>query len=223
MTNYLRPDELSTQTEIRKAKQRTGDVRSGLETVASIGGSALVGKAASKILPLLSEYVPEDLAYKGINKVMPGLGSFLKNGMKQGLSLKSGLDFLKGEFTKKESGNQAIPNEQSSPFDLFSKYSPKLAEFFKQQIQAGERPGIVRVLAQKEFGKEIQQIEKDHKRSFKDIVDELFEGKAPIQSQQQVQPQQEQQQGQQTQGLDPAVAQIIQQGNVILQKFKGNL
>ena len=177
MTSYLRPDEKATQSEIRKAQTRTGEVRSGIQQVSSLGATAFGGKVLSKVLPFLSEYIPEDLAYKGINKIMPALGGFLKNGMNQGLSLKSGLDFLKNQISQQSpEQSQQSPAKQNK--NIIEQYSPNLHQYLLDLIKSGNTPIQAAVKARK-FLKDkdqevIDKLEKDHKSSWSDIVQSVF-------------------------------------------------
>lgn len=216
MTSTLRPDEKATESEIRRAQSRTRDVRSGLETASSLGTAGLAGKAASNILPFLSEYIPHDLAFKGINKVMPGLGDFLKKGEKQGLTLKSGLDFLKEQFKEKESAKEDR--------NIIQQYSPDLNQFIKDQLTNGRSVMEAGALAEMggKFKKEISQMVKDHKAPWSSILQNVFGGEdfakndqeaqmSPNPQSQQAQPQQ-QTQGQPGSGQQ-ALMQMLQKIN----------
>jgi hypothetical protein len=207
MTNYLRPDEMATQSEIKKAKGRTDELRSGVETAASFGTAALGGKVVSKILPFLSQYIPEDLAFKGINKVMPGLGNFLKNGMKQGLSLKSGLDFLKEEIGKKSEQ----PKEDRN---IIQQYSPELHQFIDQEVKKGRSPLEAGALARNKFGQIIDKITKDHKTEWSNILESVYGGQGQAQPSQTTQTTQQPQSGQGGPGQQAlmAILQKINQG-----------
>jgi len=173
-----RPDENVTQSEIEKSKERTGNIRKGIETVGALatGGGALGaavkgGKSISKILPFLSEYIPEDLAYKGINKVMPGVGTFLKDGMKQGLSLKSGLDFIKEQFSQSQQKEQA-----KKKGNIIEQYSPELHQFISQEIAGGRKPIEAAAIAQhdKRFSNVISKLSKDHKIPWSNIIESVY-------------------------------------------------
>lgn len=48
-----------------------------------------------KLAPFLDEFLPEDYAVRGIEKISPKIGKFLKNGMQKGLPIAGGLDFLR--------------------------------------------------------------------------------------------------------------------------------
>jgi hypothetical protein len=180
MTSYLRPDEMATESDIRKSQGRTGAIKSGLETVASAGTYGLASKAAMKILPFLSEYIPADLALKGINKVMPGVGTFLKNGMKQGLTLKSGLDFLKDELTKTE------PAKQNENTNIIQQVSPELHQFIDEQLKRGRSPLEAGAIAQndKRFSDAISKLTKAHKSPWSSILQTVYGVQNPQQQNQ---------------------------------------
>lgn len=237
MTNYSRPDERATESEINRSQNRTRELKSGLQTAASFGTTALGGKALSAVMPFINQYIPEDMAFKGINKVMPALGKFIKSGMDQGLTLKSGLEFIKEQF-----GNQKTSDQKS----ILQQYSPELHEFMTDRVHRGQSVLEAGAEAQRnsKFKKFISQMEKDHKTPFSSILESIFGTGQETQRQQGLQKFNEKirqpgvaeqemqrfqgqygQQGQNQagggQGLDPGVAQILQQGNAILQRFKG--
>ncbi len=166
MTSVLRPDEMERESEIRKSQGRTNDIRSGLQTAASLGTIGVAPKVAEKILPFLSQYIPKDLAFKGINKVMPALGSFLKNGMQQGLTLESGLAFIKDSFNEEK--------EEKEDQNIIQQYSPELFSFLDQEVRKGHPLAKASSEAQKKYKNVIQRMEKDHKTSFVDILEQIF-------------------------------------------------
>lgn len=234
---------MTRESEIRKAQGRTNEVRSGLQTAATFGGAAIAPKVASKILPFLNQYIPADLALKGINKVMPSLGNFLKNGVKQGLSLQSGLDFIKDNFSNKQS-QESVKQDKN----IIEQYSPELHQFMTENIGAGEDP--IRAAAQAIFDKKknfepiIRKMEKEHKTPWTAIVESIYGGKGVKNAQntreterqdalkqfnqrkkglveQETERFQNEYGNQSGQGLDPRVAQILQQGNEILNRARG--
>lgn len=152
---------------------------------------------------------------------------------------------------KQEPAKQDIEKKDPSQSNLLGQFSPELQSFIEQQIQSGKAPdhAAASAMPRAEFSELIRDIEKKTKKKFTALVRELYEGKAVQQaeSQQQAQPAQamaqpQQAQGQdlsnwtkglnpnlkqferpeqQGQGLDPGVAQILQQGQALLSKFKG--
>src|ERR1700676_3962059 len=98
----LRPDEEANQSEIERDKNFRGNAKKAVETAANIGLTATGLGISARIAPFLSPLIPKDLAMKGINKLSPKLGDFLKKGLEQGLNLQDGLDFIKDKIGGKE-------------------------------------------------------------------------------------------------------------------------
>lgn len=223
----LRPDEAANQREIERDRNLRGAVGKGIKTAVGIGSTIAGGGLASRILPFINEYIPTDLAIKGISKVSPKTGEFLKRGMEMGLDPKEGMDFIKKHITPE---NQSEMKSQSPKEDrnIIQQYSPGLYQYLEGLIKNGATPTEAAVKAKRFLDKKhqdiIKKMEKDHKNPFTSIVESIFGG-----GQSNVNPdlhegqqQQSAQQGQQSQGLDPAVAQLLQQGQQILSKFRGN-
>lgn len=173
MTSPLRPDEMARESEIIKARERTNDVRSGLQTAATLGTFGLAPSIAAKVLPFLNQYIPSGLALKGISKVMPALGNFLKNGMNQGLTLQSGLSFLKESF-QNEKPEQAEPPKENR--NIIEQYDPELHSYLKMKI--GEGVNLLeagkKALGHSRFKSAIEKITKDHKTSWDAILKTVY-------------------------------------------------
>ncbi len=209
----LRPDEEAAQAKERRAK-------SVLQTVQGVGLSAAGGIAASKVMPFLNEYIPKELAVKGINKVFPKLGEILMKGQKLGMDVKEGLDFIKSKMPQE--GQKTAKQGKN----LIEEESPELHQFLDQEIRKGRNPIEAAVLAQhdKKFTETIKKLMKKHKVGWSDIIQSIYGAgdmglpqQQPSGNAEQMGQQQQQQGG----GLDPGVAQILQQGQALLQKFKG--
>ena len=162
--NMLRPDELANQSEIKRAESFKNLITSGAKT-------ALGVSASSKIMPFLSEYVPSDIAVKGISKLFPKIGEFLKNGQKMGLDVKDGLNFVKENLSKEIKKEPVKENR-----NIIEQYSPSLFQFIKSEIQKGQNPLAAGAIAQnkKEYEKDIKKMEKDHKTSWSNILQTVF-------------------------------------------------
>ncbi len=52
----------------------------------------------NRILPLLSKYVPEDIAAKGLSKIDPKMKKFFSNSVKSGLGVSGAMSFLREKF-----------------------------------------------------------------------------------------------------------------------------
>lgn len=169
MTSNLRPDERAALAQIERSKSFDTSVKSGLKKAAGLGTLALGAGTglASKILPFLSEFIPPDLAIKGINKLSPKVGSFLKKGMSQGLDIKEGFNFLKENFSQKKAPEQR---------NILQQYSPELHEFITGEIQKGHSPLEAGALAeiQDKFKKSIKKMSEDHKAPFSSILESIF-------------------------------------------------
>lgn len=194
----MRPDEQSSLSEIERNKRADQKIKGGLKTAASIGLTAAGAGIAAKVSPFLSDYITTDLAIKGISKVSPKIGEFLKNGMKQGLDAKSGLDFLKkslGMGTENQEAEQPQAQQQAAPPEqknIIQQYSPELYEFLKGNIDSGRSVLEAGALAQidNKYKSVIQKIEKDHKAPWSGILSSIFgQSEQPKPQQQAQQPQ----------------------------------
>lgn len=194
----LRPDEKTSQYRIEQSEKLANTVKS---TALGLGSAAFGAGLTSRILPFLSEFIPADLAMKGISKVSPQIGKFLKNGQDMGLGLKEGLDFLKNKM------NPQQEQKQNSPIDMIKGYSPELSEFLMKHIQSGRQPQEAAAMAKMpgKFDKDVRNIEKDTGENFVDLINRLFGVQQPSPTQQPqaqqgaAQPQQSQQAAQQSQ------------------------
>ncbi len=106
MNRVLRPDEKAAEEKKRRSENFNNHLKTGAKTALAVGTAyATAGLSApivSRLIPLLSEHIPLGLAIKGISKVSPSMGKFLKEGQKMGLNLKDGLDFIKDKIQPKE-------------------------------------------------------------------------------------------------------------------------
>ncbi|MFA7192395.1 MAG: hypothetical protein WC089_03810 [Candidatus Paceibacterota bacterium] len=198
--------------------------QSGIFNAAKNFGMAAIGTAGigvanslvSKILPLLSSHVPETFAKKAIQRIDPRIGKFLKDAEDEGATFDEAKEFISQKLEPAKQNNNII-----------QQVSPELHTFIDQEIRKGRKPIEAAALAQndKRFGSIIQKLMKTHKTPWSSIIESIYGNGDMAQAQQgQPQGQEQQQSGQQAQGgqgLDPMVAQILQQGNAIMQKFRG--
>lgn len=187
--SVLRPDEKAAQAEIERAQKLKSQIGGGVRTALTLGtgvGTAAIGsKLSSRILPLLSEHIPVDLAIKGISKISPKIGEFLKNGKEMGLDVKEGMNFIK---EKMEEGNQNKSNEKRN---IIQQYSDGLHELASNYIKKGLSPveayGFIK--HDKRYSDIIKRIEKDHKTKFVDLLEALYGNPQQQQAQVEQQPQ----------------------------------
>ena len=172
--SYLRPDEVASQSQIRKNKETDESVKKGVKTAVGVGTALVGGALAGRIAPFLSEFIPSDLAMKGINKVSPKLGSFLQKGMAQGLSIQSGLDFIKEGMGMGEKKQEKAPDQRN----IIEQYSPGLFTFLSSMLGKGVPLLKAAQEAAKvsQYKEAINKMEKDHKVGFNEILSSIFGG-----------------------------------------------
>ncbi len=197
----MRPEEQAAASEIYSASKRDQMLKKGAKAVVGAGTAALT----AKVVPFLSQYITPDIAIKGISKVSPQLGGFLRRGMEKGLDVKEDLNFIKNTI----SNSQEKPKQNKS---VIQQYSDELDTFIKNHIQQGRQPLEAGALAQLDpkFKKVIAQMEKDHKAPFSAILESTYgSAQQPQQSTPQAQPNQAQG-GNTDQALMAALEKILQ-------------
>lgn len=227
MTSFLRPDELASLSEIERSKRQKQEFDQGFKTAAKVGTTIATTATglglAGKIAPLLNDLVPAELAMKGISKLSPELGKFLKKGMESGLSIRDGINFIKKQLSPKESqAEQQQEIATQDPLKFIAGYSPEIAQQIQALIQQGKTPQEAAALFKLpgKYSKIVSQIEKDTKENFVDLISRLFGGQGAQQQAQAPQQMQQQPQGQQPQGQD-ANAQLMSMIDKFMQGMKG--
>lgn len=165
----IRPDEKAVQSEVERDQQFRRNVGAGIGTAVGVSTALGAGGATSRIIPFLSKMVPVDLAMKGLAKVSPKLGDFLKRGQSMGLNIEEGIQYLRDNIgTKKE---PAKDNRS-----IIEQYSPELHQFLSQQISGGRPPIEAAAIAyhDKRFSGIIQKLTKDHKTPWSQIIEVVY-------------------------------------------------
>jgi hypothetical protein len=193
----MRPDEQANQAEIMRDQRMRSTVGKGVNAAIGIAS----GAAGARVLPFLSEYIPIDLAMKGLQKVSPKIADFLKRGQSAGLNIKEGMEYVKEQLIPKEQTQQDKRN-------LVEMHSPELHQFITQHIKSGKshkQAGALAKLPRKEgdFNKVIEKLMKENNATWEDILESVYGGQQAAQQSQQPtvqapaqQPNQPQQQGQ---------------------------
>ena len=178
MNSNLRSSEIASESEIRRAKERDESLKGGFKTAAKVGGAISGAGLSARILPFLSEYITPDLAIKGISKISPDLGKFLKKGMEKGLNVKDGLNYIKENLMQSETKKE--PPKQS--LNIIEQESPELHQFLLSKIKEGLTPVQAATLAQndKKFIQPINRLKNKHKVNWSAIIETVFgkEGEA---------------------------------------------
>lgn len=176
----LRPDEEANQEEIERDRSFRKNL-SGAASAATGFGIGASGALTSRIMPFLSQYIPVDLAMKGLNKVSPKLADFLKKGKAAGLDVEEGLQFIKDKLNPKtqeepEGAKESLKENRN----IIEKYSPELHQFISDQIKMGRsaiEAGALASLEQKGgkgFKNVIDKIVKDHKTPWSAILESVY-------------------------------------------------
>lgn len=158
-----------------------------LKTLAAVGSAAASiygGKAIiEKALPFLNEFIPAGLAIKGLQKVNPKLGDFMKDTLAAGFTTNEVKDFIKEKLVPTEKSKES-PKENRN---VIEQYSPELFQFVKEQLNQGRSPLEAGALAQlnQKFKGVISKMETDHKTPWSGILQTVFGNMQPPQAPQQ--------------------------------------
>lgn len=184
------------------------------KTAANIGvaagaaaGAASFAPILARAAPFLSQYIPEDLAIKGLSKISPKIGAFIKSAIDGGYDFQQMKDFIGQQITQSQQPAQDNRN-------VIEQYSPELNTFLSEKIKGGEDPIRAAALALFEKGNPfepvIRKIEKEHKTNWSQLVQSIYgggqgQGQPPAQQQAQQQAPQQQQRG-----VSPQVQEALQ-------------
>jgi hypothetical protein len=181
--------------------------------VASAAGGKLASVLAGRVGALLSPYISEGMFSKGLEKIDPRFGKFIKGALEEGYDIEEIKDFI-GEKVKKTQG-VGHPQEKGN---IVAQYSPELHQFILDQLQQGRSPVEAGALAQLEskgargFKSVIDKITKDHKAPWSAILQTVYgQGQESPQSQASQGSHPAQQQGGQGQQALMEVLQKLQQ------------
>ena len=168
---FSRPDEIATESQIRKNLQEEQRFRNVGKTAVGLATGASLTGIGAKIAPFLNKYIPSDLAVKGISKISPQLGNILKKGQSMGLDIEEGLNFVKDQFLGSKKQEPAKQN-----LNIIEQESPELFKFIDQEIRNGRKPIEAAALAQndKRFMNIIKKLMKTHNASWSSIIESIF-------------------------------------------------
>ena len=191
MQPYEEADE-----RIRRSNEAPKKILKGFGSAAtSLGAGLSTGAALSRVIPLLSKYIPQDLATKGLSKIDPRFGAFIKKALDNG----SSFDEIKDFIMKKAEGGEEEKEPAKEHRNIIEQYSPELHQFIEDQRKRGRSTLQAGAMAQNDprFSNVINKIVKDHKSLWSQVLQSVYGADEGAQSQQQ---QPEQQPGQQPQG-----------------------
>src|SRR5271155_1568324 len=156
--NNQQPYQRATE-EIRRQGEAP---RQFLRSAVTAGSAGLGANIASRVVPFLSKFIPDNLFSKGLSKVDRRLGKFVDNAEEAGYSKDEIREFI-GEKVSK-----VLPKKESQPAqdkrNIIEQYSPELHQFISDQIKSGRKPMFVGAIAEKDerFASAIKKLKKDH-------------------------------------------------------------
>ena len=170
----MQPYQEATEEIVRQGKlplKIASNAASAASALSTAGGAAyLAGGSINRVLPFLSKYVPENLAIKGLSKVDPRYGSFIKKAMGAGKSFEEVKEFIGSKI------EESKPAKEDR--NIIEQYSPELFQYLKDLIKQGSTPVEAGSKAIKFLDKKqqdvIKKIEKDHKTNWSSIVESVF-------------------------------------------------
>lgn len=208
---------------LSKRGENLGSTAKNLATMAfSAGGLGAGSKLLTKMIPYVTGALASPDAIKGLSKLDPRIASFIKQAMSKGKNEDEILGFIGDKVDEAIPEAKEAQRKSNLPYDI----SEKLDEFLKDWVTRGFDPWEVFQGAENgvvgQDVKKVLRFAQKEKINLADTLRGLYgvkKDEALPESQATLQPQQEQQQ--QAGGMDPGLAQILQQGQMLLQNFKG--
>ncbi len=164
-------------------------------------GSVAARSVISRMVPLLSSFIPQSFAKKALSKIDPRLGKFIDKAEDEGFDFNE----VKNFFTSKIEKTEQQKNAQSNR-NIIEQYSPELHQFILGEIQEGRSPleaGALATLNRKgsqNFKSVIDKLTKEHKAPWSAILETVYGGQQGAQTSPDMQQQMQQQQQQPSQG-----------------------
>jgi len=204
----MQPYQTATEEIARQGQAPKRLLQQGIGAATAITGATAFGKSlAQKTLNLVNKYIPENLAIKGLEKLDPRYGKFIKKMMDSGAEWNEIAEFIGGKAQEGLDQEQETQEPAKDIRNLIEKHSPELHQFISNQMKKGKSHKEAGALARigtggKAFDKVIDKLTKEHKTTWEDILDAVYGGaqgqpqpaQAPAAQQQQAaQPQQPQQ------------------------------
>lgn len=173
----MQPYQTATEEIKRQGDIPKNLVQQGASAAAAIGGASVFGKGlAEKALALASNYLPENLAIKGLTKLDARFGKMITLAVNAGQTGREAIDFIAGKAKEGMEQEQAQDKR-----NLIEKHSPELHQFITEQMKKGKSHKEAGALATigvggKDFKKEIEKLKKDHKTSWEEILESVYGG-----------------------------------------------
>lgn len=181
----MQPYQAASQEMKRQGELPLKTLGNAASLAATAGTAFVGGSIASKVIPFLSQYVPQDLAIKGLSKIDPRFGTFINKALENGKSFDDVKEFIQEKVGQEQ---EKVPEQRN----IIQKHSDKLHEFLDTNIKKGLTPTQAVSLAEifPHHKKTMDQIVKEHKSPFLNIVESIYGSPQQALSQQNMQPKQ---------------------------------
>lgn len=171
----MQPYQEASEAIKAQSDQPGNIIRNALSATAALAGGGAIIK---KIVPFLNDYIPADMAVKGLSKVSPFLSKFVNGAQNNGYSSDQIIDFMRNKVEDKPESQNESPQNQPAQEDrnIIQQYDPELHEYISQNIKKGMSPVQAgqKALSHERFQKAIKQIEKDHKTKISQILQSIY-------------------------------------------------
>lgn len=176
---------------IRRREEQGVNTLKNTASAAVAGAPILASGAIGRIIPLLSNLVPDNLSIKGLGKVDPRLGKVADKALENGYEASDVKEFIGNKIEQSQQPAQKNRN-------IIEQESTELHQFIDQEIKGGRKPIEAGAIAQndKRFSSIIQKLMKAHKIPWSQIIESVYgaeETAQPANQQQSQQPGQGQQ------------------------------
>ncbi len=202
--------------EIKRQSEEPAKALSAITKTAAglAGGSAIL----NRISPLLNKFIPNEMALKGLEKVDPRFGKFIKGAISKGHSVEEVRDFIQEQVSPQ--GKEQLEEE-----NVIKQFSPKLAKLIDSSLKSGrtlEEVSGIAMSPEHKHSKTIENMEKSLGMTLYDIIRSVYggpkRGQQPAQAEQQGQQQPQAQQQAQASPAQQQQAQQMQQANQVQQQ-----
>ncbi len=167
-------------------KKRSTEPFEAAKKIASYGAGIVgTGSLISRALPLLSEFIPENVSKKGLSRLSPELKNFINQSEEVGYHFGEVRTFLSDKIRKEALQHQEKLQKESEKKEknqapvsqnIVAQYSPELHEFIVGEIQKGRNPLEAGALAQMQqpFKSVIKKLTEDHRSPFSSILQTVY-------------------------------------------------
>lgn len=173
----MEPYQAANEEMRRRGEQPVNALKAAgslaLSAAPAYAGAKVLGgigtKIGERVKTFLNDYIPQDLAIKGLSKIDPRLGKFVKKAMDEGYDF----DELKNFIKEKTEEKQPLPKENRN---IIEQYSPELHQFIHEQVQRGRSALQAGAAAQgmSKFSEIIKKLTKDHKLPWSNILESVY-------------------------------------------------